>query len=106
MSRLLHPRVRDAARMIGSKVKRGSDRLGVVVLLASAGGGAGMVGAFETREPDGALRQLAKKLRGIVPTSAGPQLDFFLIVIGGTVFLLTWALDSVRERFGSAQGEE
>jgi hypothetical protein len=103
MPRLLDPRVREAARMIASRVKRGSDRLGVV-LVASAGGGVGIVGALEARQPDGVLLQLAKKLHGIA--SAAPQLDLFLILIGGSLCLLSGALEGVRERFRSAQGKE
>jgi hypothetical protein len=106
MSRLLNPCVHEAARMIGSRIKRGSDRLGVVLLLASAGGGAGIVGALEALQPDGVLRRVAKKLDGIVPASAAPQLDFLLILIGGGVFLLTWGLDGVCEWFRSAQRKE
>jgi hypothetical protein len=95
----------EAAQIIASKVKRGSDQLGAV-LLASAGGGVAILGTLGARQPDGVLHQMAKRLHGIVPPSAAPQLDFILILIGGSVFLLTWALHSVRERFGFAQGKE
>src|SRR5690348_12566036 len=99
-SRLLNPRVREAAWAIWRIVKR-IVSLAAALGLTVSGGAVGIWAALQVRLPDPALLKMAKNLRAMTPPpSAAEMRDLYLQMLGAGVVVLIWGVLWLREWSG------